>query len=81
MIRGGGWNNNAEHCQSSIRNRNTPDNRNNNLGFRPAAPLAQPGSATDGTGPPARTSTGWRNRKESPGVLDQYGGDSGGSDR
>ena len=42
MIRGGGWNNNAEHCQSSIRNRNTPENRNNNLGFRPAAPLAQP---------------------------------------
>ena len=32
--RGGSWNNNAENCRSANRNRNTPDNRNNNLGFR-----------------------------------------------
>jgi hypothetical protein len=34
--RGGSWNNNASNCRSANRNRNTPDNRNNNLGFRVA---------------------------------------------
>ncbi|MCF1182037.1 SUMF1/EgtB/PvdO family nonheme iron enzyme [Marichromatium gracile] len=34
MIRGGSWNNNARNCRSAYRNRNEPDNRNNNLGFR-----------------------------------------------
>jgi len=32
--RGGSWNNNARNCRSANRNRNTPENRNNNLGFR-----------------------------------------------
>ena len=31
---GGAWNNNADHLRCAIRNRNHPDNRNNNLGFR-----------------------------------------------
>jgi len=30
--RGGGWNNTA--CRAANRNNNSPDNRNNNLGFR-----------------------------------------------
>ena len=34
MIRGGGWINHAGGCQAANRNWNTPDNRNNNLGFR-----------------------------------------------
>ncbi|NWH04813.1 hypothetical protein HXW94_07405 [Desulfobacter latus] len=34
MIRGGSWNNSARNVRSANRNRNTPDNRNNNLGFR-----------------------------------------------
>lgn len=34
MIRGGSWNNDAQNCRSAIRNNNTPDNRNENLGFR-----------------------------------------------
>jgi len=34
--RGGSWNNNPWNCRSANRNRNTPDNRNNNLGFRVA---------------------------------------------
>ncbi|MFN7766865.1 MAG: formylglycine-generating enzyme family protein [Planctomycetaceae bacterium] len=34
--RGGGWNNNPSHCRSANRDRNSPDNRNNNLGFRVA---------------------------------------------
>jgi hypothetical protein len=37
--RGGGWNNNAGNCRSANRNRNTPGNRNNNLGFRLALQL------------------------------------------
>jgi len=32
--RGGSWNNNPRYCRSANRNKNTPDNRNNNLGFR-----------------------------------------------
>ena len=34
-IRGGSWNNSANHCTVSNRN-NNPGNRNNNNGFRPA---------------------------------------------
>ena len=34
IIRGGSWNNNGRNVRSAIRNRNEPDNRNNNLGFR-----------------------------------------------
>ncbi|MCX6277966.1 MAG: SUMF1/EgtB/PvdO family nonheme iron enzyme [Bacteroidetes bacterium] len=34
MNRGGSWINNAFNCRRGNRNNNTPDNRNNNLGFR-----------------------------------------------
>ncbi|MCY7278167.1 MAG: hypothetical protein LH702_31630 [Phormidesmis sp. CAN_BIN44] len=33
-MRGGSWNNNPLNCRSANRNRNTPENRNNNIGFR-----------------------------------------------
>jgi len=36
VVRGGSWNNKARNCRAAYRNRNEPDNRNNNLGFRPA---------------------------------------------
>ncbi|WP_090330432.1 SUMF1/EgtB/PvdO family nonheme iron enzyme [Nitrosomonas sp. Nm51] len=39
VIRGGSWNNNGRNVRSANRNRNSPDKRNNNLGFRLA--LAQ----------------------------------------
>ena len=32
--RGGSWNNNPRNVRSANRNRNSPGNRNNNLGFR-----------------------------------------------
>jgi len=32
--RGGSWNNDAGNCRAANRNRNRPDNTNNNLGFR-----------------------------------------------
>ena len=35
--RGGSWNNNARNTRCANRNRNTPDNRNNNIGFRVVA--------------------------------------------
>ena len=38
VIRGGSWNNNAQNCRSANRNNNTPDNRNNNIGFRVVLP-------------------------------------------
>lgn len=34
VARGGSWNNNAANCRSANRDRNTPDNRDNNVGFR-----------------------------------------------
>lgn len=34
VLRGGSWNNNPENLRASNRNRNEPDNRNNNIGFR-----------------------------------------------
>ena len=36
VIRGGSWNNNARICRSANRNRNNPENSNNNIGFRVA---------------------------------------------
>jgi len=41
--RGGSWNNNAENCRTANRNNNDPGNRNNNLGFRLAAPAHRDG--------------------------------------
>jgi len=35
-VRGGAWNNNQNNARCAYRNRNNPDNRNNNLGFRVA---------------------------------------------
>ena len=34
VIRGGSWNNNADNCRVANRNNNTPDNSNNDIGFR-----------------------------------------------
>ena len=34
MVRGGSWNNNQDNARAAYRNRNHPDNRNNNIGFR-----------------------------------------------
>ena len=32
--RGGSWNNNERNVRAANRNRNTPDDTNNNIGFR-----------------------------------------------
>ena len=53
--RGGSWNNNAQNCRSANRNRNTPTNRNNNLGFR-VARIPSGSGGTEGNTP--RTSRG-----------------------
>jgi formylglycine-generating enzyme required for sulfatase activity len=34
VLRGVSWGAGAENCRSADRNNNTPDNRNNNIGFR-----------------------------------------------
>lgn len=36
VLRGGSWNNTAANCRIANRNNNTPDNRNDNNGFRVA---------------------------------------------
>ncbi|MBP6601604.1 MAG: SUMF1/EgtB/PvdO family nonheme iron enzyme [Verrucomicrobiales bacterium] len=61
--RGGSWNNNAANCRSANRNRNTPENRNNNLGFRLAAAPRE----TDGF-PPR-----WNRPASSPTTSDRGG--------
>jgi hypothetical protein len=38
VLRGGNWNNNWNNLRVANRNNNNPDNRNNNIGFRCAAP-------------------------------------------
>jgi hypothetical protein len=42
VIRSASWNNNPRNCRPANRNRNTPVNRNNNLGFRVAAAQLPP---------------------------------------
>ncbi|MDH7487098.1 MAG: SUMF1/EgtB/PvdO family nonheme iron enzyme [Anaerolineae bacterium] len=34
VVRGGSWNNNERNVRAANRDRNDPDNRNNNVGFR-----------------------------------------------
>jgi len=47
VVRGGSWNNNPQNLRSANRNRNTTDNRNNNLGFRVGSMLfARAGAIT-----------------------------------
>lgn len=50
MNRGGSWINNARNCRSAYRNHNTPDNRNNNLGFRALAARRRRRMAAAGRG-------------------------------
>jgi hypothetical protein len=52
VIRGGYWGNDPANCHAANRNYNTPDNRNNNIGFRLAS--APPASGW--------ISPCWRNR-------------------
>jgi len=40
VLRGGSWNNNPQNLRSANRNRNTTDNRNNNIGFRVGSTLS-----------------------------------------
>ena len=41
MLRGGAFLNQSSNVRSANRNNNQPDNRNNNIGFRPASTLRQ----------------------------------------
>ena len=52
VLRGGSWNNNPNNLRAANRNRNSPDNRNNNNGFRLARSLPSAGAVapTDATG-------------------------------
>ncbi|MCX5656032.1 MAG: SUMF1/EgtB/PvdO family nonheme iron enzyme [Planctomycetota bacterium] len=42
VLRGGSWNNNTDNCRAANRNNNTPDNRNNNYGFRVVVSVSAP---------------------------------------
>jgi hypothetical protein len=68
--RGGSWNNNANNCRVANRNNNSPDNSNNNLGFRlvstthgkdalshPRPPVPRAGGDEHGTSEGASTPT------------------------
>jgi hypothetical protein len=49
VILGGSWNNHGENCTASNRNRNEPDNANNNLGCRLLAAPLDGGGQPNGT--------------------------------
>ncbi len=49
VVRGGSWNNNPNNVRASNRNRNEPDNRNNNIGFRLSRDCKQRTEAGVGT--------------------------------
>jgi len=59
VIRGGSWNNKPRNVRSANRNRNTPDNRNNNLGFRLASPPARCLATACPEPPPPRRRRVW----------------------
>jgi hypothetical protein len=40
VLRGGSWNNNQRNARCAYRNRNIPDNFNNNIGFRVVVSIA-----------------------------------------
>ena len=42
VLRGGSWNNRPNNTRSANRNRNTPENRNNNTGFRVSSTANRP---------------------------------------
>jgi hypothetical protein len=42
VLRGGSWYNNPQNCRVANRNNNSPQNRNNNIGFRVLSQLIKP---------------------------------------
>jgi hypothetical protein len=40
VVRGGSWNNNQRRSRCAVRNRNQPENFNNNVGFRVVLSIA-----------------------------------------
>jgi hypothetical protein len=52
--RGGGFNNPASNARSANRNNDTPENRNNNLGVRPASVSPEPVASSHWLRPPDR---------------------------
>jgi hypothetical protein len=52
VLRGGSWNNNRNNARCAYRNRNNPDNFNNNIGFRVvlSTPLPYAGNAVRSEG-------------------------------
>ena len=55
VLRGGSWNNNADNARCSRRNRNVPDNSNNNVGVRMVLSIARHTCASIGGGQGQRT--------------------------
>ena len=54
-LRGGSWNNNSTNLRASVRNRNQPDNRNDNIGFRCARDVEREASSLPQAGAGAVT--------------------------
>ncbi len=50
VLRGGSWINNGRNCRSANRNGNLPENRNDNVGFRPVSPIKRMKERNDRSG-------------------------------
>jgi len=67
VLRGGSWNNKPANLRSANRNRNTPDNRNNNNGFRLASTAhARAVCITDATGAQWASPGAWGEHVDHP---------------
>jgi len=49
VVRGGAWNNDQDNTRAAYRNRNHPNNRNDNLGFRVCLSTSSGSSFARGT--------------------------------
>ena len=58
VLRGGSWNNNQDNARCANRNRNNPNNRNNNIGFRCARSISTGKLSSASAGPECRPPTG-----------------------
>jgi hypothetical protein len=64
VLRGGSWNNNPQNLRAANRNRNTTDNRNNNLGFRVGSTLMRGCEVSNRSADNARLRSGQPKRRQ-----------------
>lgn len=70
VLRGGAFNNNQRNVRCAYRNRNDPDNRNNNVGFRLVVAHDFPRRVPELPGGPAGASGPRREKRRGPSLAE-----------